>query len=136
MGKLWLKIWVWIKISVFSLVALYVLAFVLENVNREASFWYAYDREVKTKSLTLAFFAFLAGVVSTILIRTTLVTLRQFREMKERNRQERMAREFEEMRAKAERLAPRTNAPAPVTPPAANPIATPAPEEGNETGLS
>jgi hypothetical protein len=126
MGKLWMKIWVWIKVSVFGLMALYVLVFVGENIKNETIFWYAYNREIKSSSLTLAFFAFVAGSVTTLLVRTTLSTVRQFREMKERIRQERMTRDFEEMKAKAERLTPKTATPAPLVPPAAEIISLPA----------
>src|SRR5437762_1131735 len=95
MAKLWMKIWVWTKIVVFGVLTLYVLVFIIKNSNYDATVWFGPGKEAKTTSLLLAIFAFLGGVLATVLLRTTLSTIRQFNAMKERNRREKMEREFE-----------------------------------------
>lgn len=106
MGKFWLKVWIWTKVIVFTLVCIYIAVFAIIN-DKDATIWVSYHKEIQTSTLMLAVVAFLAGVVCTILVRTMLVTLRQFREVKERNRQERLHRDVQEMKAKASLLQPR-----------------------------
>jgi hypothetical protein len=64
-------------------------------------FWYWIDHQADTSVLVLVLWAFVTGVVGTILIRTTVKTLRQIREMQERGRTEKMHRELRDMKAKA-----------------------------------
>jgi hypothetical protein len=110
MGKFWLKIWIWIKVTLFALLLLYAISFVLENHGNPAKVWVWFYDTVNTNTLMVALFAFLAGVVGTILVRTTFKTVRQIRDVQLRNQQEKMQRDLEEMKAKASMLRPKTSA--------------------------
>ncbi len=112
MSSLWLKIWIWIKIVVFSLLTIYLLFFLSKNSDRSAKFWFWFYRDYELPLLFLTFFSFLAGVVGTILVRTTFRTLRQIRDVRQRSRSERLEREVVDMRSKAAMLQSRE---APVT---------------------
>jgi uncharacterized integral membrane protein len=115
MSDLWLKIWVWIKGILIALVALYVLLFVVNNSHDVTFWWFPFKPEIKSSTLVLIGIAFLAGVVSTILVRTTLRTVRQVQEIKTRNRSLRLERDMAEMKSKAAMLKSR---PAVITEPA------------------
>jgi uncharacterized integral membrane protein len=101
---MWLKIKVWTKVILFALVFLYVLIFIYMNGDKTASFWYWPKREPQWPVLFLVLGSFLAGVLITILLRTTFQTLRQIRDLQARSRAERLQREVETMKAKAAAL--------------------------------
>src|SRR5438270_9087505 len=103
MGNLWLKIKVWTKGIAIALLLLYVLVFIIKN-NQPVKFWWWYNREDQYSMLVLIGISFFAGVISTILIRTTLRTLRQVRDLRSRSRTDRIERELAEMKQKASRL--------------------------------
>ena len=127
MDNLWLKIKFWTKLSITGLVVIYIAFFVGKNSDRTAHFWYWYGRDYTINILVLAGFAFLAGIVATLLVRTTFKTLRQFHSMRSRMRTERMERELADMKTKAAMLQTKSAAPpAPPAPPPAPP--------GDETG--
>lgn len=104
MGNIWLKIKVWTKLVLFALVAVYVLFFVAMNSGYTATFWAFYHREYTKSVLVLVLLAFGCGVVTTLLVRTSFSTLRQVRELKQRNRTMRMEKQLSEMEAKAAKL--------------------------------
>jgi uncharacterized membrane protein YciS (DUF1049 family) len=101
------KIWIWTKVIFFGLLAIYVLFFCANNQAQPITFWYWFYKSQSGTVLTLAACSFLAGIVVTIFVRTTLVTLRQLRDMKERKRSERLHRDMEDMKAKAAMLQPK-----------------------------
>lgn len=101
MGNFWLKVWVWTKVTLVCLLLLYLLAFIFQNSQKAVEPWFWYNVTPKTNVLLLALYAFLAGVLTTIMLRTTSVTLRQLRELRERQRADRLEREVIEMKAKA-----------------------------------
>ncbi|HZL36937.1 MAG TPA: hypothetical protein VFC78_16575 [Tepidisphaeraceae bacterium] len=107
MGKFWLKFWVTTKITIVTLLLLYILIFVWVNHSNQAKVWVWISDEIHTTTLMVAFFSFLAGVVGTILVRTTLKTLRQIRDLQARNRHEKMHRDLEDMKTKAAMLRPK-----------------------------
>lgn len=107
MGKFWLKTWIWIKVTLFAFLLFYAIAFVLENHGNPVKVWVWFYDTVGTNTLMVALFAFLAGVIGTILVRTTFKTLRQIRDVQNRSRHEKMQREIEEMHAKASMLRPK-----------------------------
>lgn len=109
MGNVWLKIKVWTKIAVFAFLFLYVIIFVAKNSGQKVKVWYWINHEPETTVLPLVLWAFGTGVVGTILVRTTFKTLRQFRDMQERGRTEKMHREMQDMKAKAGMLRPRSD---------------------------
>lgn len=100
MADLWLKIKVWTKISLFGLVLLYVLVFCVENSGK-VELWVWPNHKPQTSVLLLAFYAFASGVVLTILVRTTLKTISQIRDLQHRSRHDRLAREVADMKSKA-----------------------------------
>src|SRR5207244_13186551 len=105
MGNFWLKIKVWSKVLVVSALALYGLMFILKNSGQSVKFWFWFFKDpYETSLLLLVFCTFLAGVIAAILIRTSFKTIRQIREMRQRSRSERLARDVEEMKTKAVRL--------------------------------
>ena len=110
MGNLWLKIKVWTKVVVFALLFLYIILFVVNNSVRSVKFWFWIHQEADTTVLVLVLWAFVTGVVGTILVRTTFKTLRQFRDMQERGRTDKMHRELQDMKAKAGMLRARPDA--------------------------
>jgi len=104
MGNFWLKLKVYTKVTVFGLLLLYVLAFVFKNQGNAAKMWVAPDHTLESTVLLVALYAFLGGAVVTILIRTTFITLRQFRDLKDRSRTAKLERSVQEMQSKAAML--------------------------------
>ena len=88
MGNLWLKIKVWTKITVFSLVLIYILLFVMENADKPVTIWvwFGDGNNINTTLLRLVPSLLAVGVVGTLLTRTALKTIGQFREMQKKNR--------------------------------------------------
>ena len=103
MGDLWLKIKVWTKGIVAVLVVLYVLLFVYNNSDK-ATVWWWFNHKFESSTLVLIGVAFLAGVISTVLFRTTLRTIRQVQDLRSRSRADRLEREMADMKSKAEML--------------------------------
>jgi ABC-type Fe3+ transport system permease subunit len=85
MGELWRKMWIWIRISVWVAIVIYLVAFVVENHGREAIFWVFPYKTLETTSLTLSLLAFIAGIIATLLIQTTVRTLRHLRDASNRS---------------------------------------------------
>jgi uncharacterized integral membrane protein len=103
MGNLWLKIKIWTKVILAVLVLLYVLIFIIQN-NEHVQFWWWFNHRDDYSKVLLIGIAFLAGVVCTILLRTTLRTLKQIKELRSRTRTDRIERELADMKDKASRL--------------------------------
>lgn len=101
---MWLKIKVWTKVTLASLLGLYVIIFILKNTTQDVTFWWWFNRTSNTSVLMLSVFAFLSGVVATILIRTTFKTIKQIRELQRRSRAVRNERELADMKSKAAML--------------------------------
>ncbi len=115
---MWLKIKVWTKVVLFALLFLYVLIFIYMNGDRTATFWYWPRRAPELPVLFLVLGSFLAGVVVTVLARTTFKTVRQIREIQARGRAGRLQREVDAMKDLA---ATRRTSPGAVEPDAATP---------------
>jgi hypothetical protein len=118
MGNLWLKIKIWTKSLVFGALTIYGLLFIFNNSGQEVTFWWWFKREYKTSMLVLIVATFAAGILGTLAVRMTFKTLRQIRELRERNRISTLERETAEMKAKAAMLQTRTTSSAPSEPPA------------------
>jgi uncharacterized integral membrane protein len=111
MNNLWLKIKVWSKIALAVFVVTYLVTFIAKNTRASAEVWFFFFKAPYTVPLLyLIFFVFLAGVIGTILVRTTFKTISQVTELRTRNRQERLEREMADMKAKAARLQTRPSA--------------------------
>ena len=104
MGTLWLKIKVWTKVFIVFALLVYAVVFVYQNSARPVKPWFWFGREPDTSVLVLVLCSFLLGVVGTIMFRTTIKTLRQFRNLRERTRAERLERERADLRTKAAML--------------------------------
>ena len=63
MANFWLKLKIWTKIILSGLIAIYVLAFILENHGNEAKLWIFPNKSYDSTTLVVAFFAFLAGMI-------------------------------------------------------------------------
>ena len=101
---MWLKIKIWTKTLVVGALVLYALLFILNNSGQAVKFWYWFNRQYETSMLVLIVITFLAGVISTLLVRTTFTTMRQIREARARSRTDRLEREVKDMKAKASML--------------------------------
>jgi len=101
---MWLKVKIWTKTIVVGALVLYALLFILQNSGQAVKFWYWFGREYETSMLVLILITFLAGVVGTLLVRTTISTLRQIREARARSRTDRLEREVADMKTKAAML--------------------------------
>ena len=101
---MWLKIKVWTKIIVASLLGLYVLLFIYNNTGKQVDFWWWFRHTESASVFTLSFIAFVSGAVAAILVRTTWTTARQIREVRRRNRTDRLERDLADMKTKAAML--------------------------------
>jgi uncharacterized integral membrane protein len=108
MGDLWLKIKIWTKAILFGLITLYVLFFFVNNSGQNVRLWFFFRREYDVPVLLLVFLTFVIGVIGTLLVRTTLKTVRQIRDVRVRERAVRLEREVADMKAKAAMLQTRT----------------------------
>jgi uncharacterized integral membrane protein len=98
MGNLWLKIKVWTKVIAFALVLIYVVLFIINNSENQATlwFWFGRGKEVTTSVLKLVAITFFIGVLVAVLTRTTLRTIRQIQDLRGRQAAERKEREAEQ----------------------------------------
>ena len=104
MGNLWLKIKIWTKVAMAAFITLYLLVFIIKNDDQHAKFWYWYNSSYEGSLLFLVLFAFLIGGLVALLATTTFRTIRQIRELRVRNRANKLEREVADMRAKAAML--------------------------------
>ncbi len=112
MGNLWLKIKIWTKGIIFGALLIYVLVFLLKNSDETANIWFWFFKtKYQISVLILAVAAFLVGVLGTVLVRTTLRTIHQVRDLRQRGRLDRVEREQAEMKAKAAMLQVKTPPP-------------------------
>ena len=109
MGNLWLKLKIWTKGLLIGAVLIYALLFLLNNSGQSVTFWYWFSHERQTSMLVLVTVAFLAGGGCALLIRTTFTTIKQVRELRTRNRIEKLERSQAEIKAKAAMLQTRTS---------------------------
>ena len=116
MGSLWLKIKIWTKVIVASVLTVYVLIFLWKNGDQKVQFWYWFNRRPETSLLFLVFFAFLVGVLAAVLVGTALRTVRQIKELKSRNRASKLEAEIADMKVKAAMLQTRPTSSSPTTP--------------------
>lgn len=102
---MWLKIKVWTKAIVGGLLLLYAMVFLLKNSDETARIWYwPFKEKYQIALLFLVFFVFTAGVLGTILVRTTFKTMSQIRELQRRSRTQKLEREVADMKSKASML--------------------------------
>src|SRR5687768_11059324 len=121
MGGIWLKIKIWTKVILFALIALYALMFFFKNSGESVTLWFFFNRQYTISVLLLVFLTFLIGVIGTLLVRTTLRTISQIREVRVGERAVRLEREVADMKAKAAMLQTRSDATGASSTPPSNP---------------
>lgn len=104
MSNLWLRIKIWFKVTLVAAVFVYVVIFTAKNASEKARFWYWFNHQPETTLLFLVLCAFVAGVVSTLLVRTTLRTMRQISDLQHRSRIHRMDQQIADIHTKAAML--------------------------------
>jgi uncharacterized integral membrane protein len=128
MNDLWLKIKIWTKAILFVLVLIYAIVFAVAN-RQAVPLWVWFGTEYRIAMTLVVLMSLLMGVLGTILVRAILRTIKQMRELKERDRSHRLERELADMKSKAAMLHTRDDATraerpapeAPRTPPPAEP---------------
>jgi hypothetical protein len=108
--NLWLRIKIWTKIILFSLLLIYILFFVGKNSGKTVEFWYWYNATLKSSLLLFTCITFITGAIVALLLRTISKTLGQMSEVNRLTAE----RELAEMKAKAAMLQtrpPATTAP-------------------------
>ena len=103
MGNFWLKVKLWSKSIVFGLIGLYVLLFMAFNwnVRVQGDLDFVFTKFRDSRILAVLFFTAVLSVVGWWLFRTVLTTIRQFKEMRQRNLTSRLEKDLAEMKAKA-----------------------------------
>ena len=104
MSKFWLRIKIWSKMTIIAAVIVYVILFTYFNAQQSVDFWYWFHHQPHTNLLLLALCAFFAGIIVTLLVRTTYRTLRQVQDAQHRGRVQRLDKEMADMRTKAAML--------------------------------
>jgi uncharacterized integral membrane protein len=110
MNNFFLKFRIWSKISLFSLLGLYALIFFFKNSGSPVSIWLFFGSQYQVPVLWLVFTSFIVGVIGTILVRTTLNTVRQIRDLRHRERTQRLEQQVASMSSKAAMLRTRPEA--------------------------
>lgn len=116
MGNLWLKIRIWMKVGAFGFLLLYALIFSLNNL-QDVQVWLWFGKQPQMPLLLLVFITFVLGVIGTILVRTTLRTISQIKDLRTRTRADKIERQMAAMHAKAGRLQTKAEAVVPVATP-------------------
>jgi uncharacterized integral membrane protein len=104
MGNLWLKIKIWSKIGSLSLLLIYLLIFVIANNGEAVKVWFWFGYRTDTTVLRLIAFMLASGIIGTLLVRTAFSTIRQVRDLRNRNRHLQMEKDMVNLRAKADML--------------------------------
>jgi len=86
MGRFWTKLLGWIKVAIIAVLLIYILTFVICNYGETAKFWVWFGGPKEVPTLKLAFLAFIGGVLLTILVQTTIRTLQQLRDLRQKPR--------------------------------------------------
>lgn len=80
----WMKIKIWAKIGVFSIIAVYIFLFSIKNLGTKTELWVFFGQgwTIESSVLLLAVGAFAFGIIFTLMVRTIIRTMSQLREMK------------------------------------------------------
>ncbi len=97
-----LKVRVWTKIILLSLVAIYSIVFILVNARGSIDIWlFPTVTIIGISPIVGLIAAFLLGALVTLLIRTVFTTWKQFRLSRESGRTDRLEREIQEMKLRS-----------------------------------
>jgi len=97
MSKTWLRV----KLALLAILFVYLLVFIFNNSSLQSNFWYFFNGNTQFPTLYLVGFTFLAGVLFTLLVRTTFTTFRQMKDARERTRVDKLERDVAETKARA-----------------------------------
>jgi len=121
MQNVWLKFKVWTKITIYSLLVLYIICFTLLNANKPVKIWFWYNQEPETTVVRVILVTLLAGVAGTLLTGTVVRTIRQIRQLKSRTKTDQIERDVAHLKSRAGMLQtkplPREQASQPTVPP-------------------
>jgi hypothetical protein len=104
MENLWLKIKIWTKILLFSIVVIYLGIFIYNNSDQPLTIWFWFGKEFKTSALEMIPALLLAGVFGTVVVRMAVRAVKQIRELQQRNAAIKMQKDMAEIKAKAAML--------------------------------
>jgi hypothetical protein len=104
MSHLWLKIKVWTKIILVTLVTIYILLFIINNSDYPATLWLFIKKEHTTSVLWLTMISFIAGAATTLLAKTLISTVSQLKQIKAQKAHEDLKKSVADMQAKAAML--------------------------------
>jgi Trk-type K+ transport system membrane component len=104
MENLWLKIKIWTKILLFSIVVIYLGIFIYNNSDQPLTIWVWFGKEFRTSALEMIPAMLLAGVFGTVVVRMAFRAVKQIRELKQRNASARMQKDMADIKAKAAML--------------------------------
>lgn len=117
MGTFWQSLWFYTRVVFLSLIAIFVVVFVLLNLQaviepKVSLVFVSYDRP---RLLLVLFLTSFVSILGWWLIWTIVRTVRQIRSGRDRARVERLQREVEDMKFKAARLQTKSAAMTPST---------------------
>jgi hypothetical protein len=102
MENLWLKIKIWTKISIVSIVLVYLILFLFRNGDQPVTIWYMFRYEpFRTSALTVIVLAFFAGVVGTLIFRMAYRAIRQIKDLRAKSATAKMSKDVQDLKAKA-----------------------------------
>jgi lysylphosphatidylglycerol synthetase-like protein (DUF2156 family) len=104
MTQLLLKIKVWSKVGIISLVTIYILLFIYKNSDNSANLWVFINNERQTSVLWLTVTAFILGAAVALLAKTLYSTITQFKQLKAQRAHEDLKKSVADMQAKASML--------------------------------
>ncbi|MEM1012357.1 MAG: hypothetical protein AAGI46_09055 [Planctomycetota bacterium] len=96
-----LKVRIWTKVTLLSIVAIYTIVFVLLNGRGTIDVWLFPTVTLNTSPIVGLLAAFVLGALAMLLTRMAFATLRQAKTAREKGRTDRLEREIQEMKLRA-----------------------------------
>jgi hypothetical protein len=110
MANTWAKIKLWTKTIVFSVIAIYLIIFVIDNRDCSIELDFLVVPKRKFNGLLVLFLTAVLSIFGWWLFKTVFKTVRQLRDVKRRAHLERIEKEHADMVAKAAKLQTRPEA--------------------------
>jgi hypothetical protein len=102
MENLWLKIKIWTKISILTIVVVYFALFLFRNGDQPVNIWFMFGHDpLRTSALTVIALAFLAGIIGTVVFRMAYRAIRQIKDLRAKSAAAKMGKDVEQLKAKA-----------------------------------
>lgn len=87
---MWLKLKFWSKVTFLSILLVYALLFVVNNLGKSVTIWFWFGNAPETPLLLLVLLCFLAGALLVVMLRTVSSAVRQYRQIRQRERESAM----------------------------------------------